>query len=186
MKDIEITSPLLKTVLLDHKPYVNLHKSMVNELVRKIGFKNISSIIDLGCGTGGTLKAIETTIPKAKIIAFELNENLSSYVKEEVKTLPITWRKDYSAIKKKLNCDLAISIETFEHNTDEEIEKCLSKIDAKYFAFSSTPHKGEIDEEWGHINIKETSDWIKIFQNHGYKVKSNLSITPWAILFEKV
>lgn len=83
---------------------------------------------------------------------------------------------------------LIVSIEVFEHLTDEEINEYLESIEADYFFFSSTPHHTtkEFDEWWGHINIKSEEEWIAFFAEYGYSLYHKLSVpTEWSLLFKK-
>lgn len=86
------------------------------------------------------------------------------------------------------HCQMIVSIEVFEHLTDEQINEYLESIDAQYFYLSSTPHKTtkEFDEWWGHINIKSEVEWINFFAEYGFNVYQKLSIpTEWSLLFKK-
>jgi 2-polyprenyl-3-methyl-5-hydroxy-6-metoxy-1,4-benzoquinol methylase len=85
-------------------------------------------------------------------------------------------------------CEMIVSIEVFEHLTDNQIDEYLKSIQATYFLFSSTPHKTteEFDTWWGHINLKSEEEWITLFSKYGYKVHEKLSIpTTWSLLFKK-
>lgn len=86
------------------------------------------------------------------------------------------------------HCQLIVSIEVFEHLTDEQIHDYLGSIEANYFLFSSTPHTTteEFDTWWGHINLKSEEEWIAFFAQYGYSVYNKLSIpTEWSLLFKK-
>ena len=86
------------------------------------------------------------------------------------------------------HCELIVSIEVFEHLTDEQINEYLETIESKYFLFSSTPHKTteEFDTWWGHINLKSEDEWIAFFRKYGYKVHGKINIpTTWSLLFKK-
>jgi 2-polyprenyl-3-methyl-5-hydroxy-6-metoxy-1,4-benzoquinol methylase len=84
--------------------------------------------------------------------------------------------------------DFVASIEVFEHMTDALIHDYMKQLKSLYFLFSSTPNKStpEHDENWGHINIKQEAEWVKLFSSYGYKLKKKLT-TPaeWALLFKR-
>lgn len=82
--------------------------------------------------------------------------------------------------------DCLISIEVFEHIPDEQLEAILTNHKAKWFVFSSTPHRANNDVEWGHINIKTESEWLALLDKHGWKLNRKITIpTAWALLLER-
>jgi 2-polyprenyl-3-methyl-5-hydroxy-6-metoxy-1,4-benzoquinol methylase len=85
-------------------------------------------------------------------------------------------------------CGMIVSIEVFEHLTDEQINEYLESIEANYLLLSSTPYTTteEFDAWWGHINIKQTDEWIKFMAEYGYSLYHRLTIpTDWTLLFKK-
>jgi hypothetical protein len=85
-------------------------------------------------------------------------------------------------------CGMIVSIEVFEHLTDEQINDYLENIDASYLLLSSTPYTTtpEFDAWWGHINIKQTDEWIEFMAEYGYTLYNRLTIpTDWTLLFKK-
>jgi SAM-dependent methyltransferase len=84
--------------------------------------------------------------------------------------------------------DFVVSVEVFEHLTDALIDEYMRQLRCRYFLFSSTPHKStpEHDDEWGHINLKQESEWIDLFSKYGYQLKKKLTLpAEWALLFKK-
>jgi cyclopropane fatty-acyl-phospholipid synthase-like methyltransferase len=84
--------------------------------------------------------------------------------------------------------DVITCIEVFEHMTDAMVDRAavIFKSICKTLIFSSTPKKSENDEELGHINIRPTEDWIKHFEDKGFKLVSKPEIpTLWTLEFEK-
>lgn len=85
-------------------------------------------------------------------------------------------------------CTMIVTIEVFEHLTDEQINEYMESIEAKYLYFSSTPYTTtpEFDSWWGHINIKQVDEWIEFFAEYGYTLERRLTIpTDWTLLFRK-
>lgn len=85
-------------------------------------------------------------------------------------------------------CGMIVSIEVFEHLTDEQINDYLENIEASYLLLSSTPYTTtpEFDAWWGHINIKQTDEWIEFMAEYGYSLYNRLTIpTDWTLLFKK-
>ena len=85
-------------------------------------------------------------------------------------------------------CGMIVSIEVFEHLTDEQINEYLESIEANYLLLSSTPYTmtEEFDAWWGHINIKQTDEWVNFMAEYGYSLYHRLTIpTDWTLLFKK-
>jgi 2-polyprenyl-3-methyl-5-hydroxy-6-metoxy-1,4-benzoquinol methylase len=85
-------------------------------------------------------------------------------------------------------CGMIVSIEVFEHLTDEQINEYLESIEANYLLLSSTPYTTtqEFDAWWGHINIKQTDEWVNFMAEYGYTLYHRLTIpTDWTLLFKK-
>ena len=83
---------------------------------------------------------------------------------------------------------MIVSIEVFEHLTDDQIGEYLNAIDCQYFLLSSTPNKTteEFDAWWGHINLKSEEEWIKLFSEFGFTLEKKLTLpTEWSLLFRK-
>jgi hypothetical protein len=86
------------------------------------------------------------------------------------------------------NCHMLVSIEVFEHLTDEQIRDYLNAIECQYFYFSSTPNKTteEFDLWWGHINLKSEDEWMKLFAEFGFTLEKKLTLpTEWSLIFKK-
>lgn len=83
---------------------------------------------------------------------------------------------------------LIVSIEVFEHLTDEQIIEYLTSIQADYLYLSSTPYTStpEFDSWWGHINIKQVEEWVEFMSKFGYSLYKRVEIpTPWSLIFKK-
>lgn len=83
---------------------------------------------------------------------------------------------------------LIVSIEVFEHLTDEQLTEYLTSIEAEYLYLSSTPYATtpEFDEFWGHINLKQTDEWVEFMAKFGYSLYKRVDIpTPWSLIFKK-
>lgn len=92
--------------------------------------------------------------------------------------------------------DSITAIEVFEHIEDEKLLPFVSELanSCKYFIFSSTPNKDtpEFDEQWGHINIKSTNEWVRIFESNDFELlkeetkylQKNCIPTTWTLMFK--
>jgi hypothetical protein len=86
------------------------------------------------------------------------------------------------------HCQLIVSIEVFEHLTDEQLTEYLTSIEADYLYLSSTPYATtpEFDEFWGHINLKQVDEWVEFMGKFGYSLYKRVDIpTPWSLIFKK-
>lgn len=84
-------------------------------------------------------------------------------------------------------CDVIVTIEVFEHLTDQQIDDYMKSINARYLYFSSTPHKTtpEFDAWWGHINIKQENEWLQLFSKYGYELRAKHYLpTEWTLIFQ--
>jgi predicted TPR repeat methyltransferase len=94
--------------------------------------------------------------------------------------------------------DIVTCIEVLEHIEHEKVLKFIKdlKLHCEYFLFSSTPHKDtpEFDEQWGHVNIKPTDEWIRIFTESGFELlkketeylQKNCIPTTWTLMFKSL
>ena len=95
------------------------------------------------------------------------------------------FEKNYS------EADVLIAVEVFEHIDDAGLASIFRKISEevrpKFIVFSSTPFADPNpgwDSQWGHINIKPTEDWDRLFLQHGFaKSSKRPPITEWARLY---
>jgi len=90
------------------------------------------------------------------------------------------------------------SIEVFEHIEDIKLLPFIATLanHCEYFLFSSTPHKDmpEFDEQWGHVNIKPTDEWIRLFELNGFELlkeetkylQENCIPTTWTLIFKSL
>lgn len=137
------------------------------------------SVIEIGAGMG-TLGECLTKL-KINYYGIEPNEYHQAFAKNRGQIL-------HGLTKYPTQCDLIVTIEVFEHLTDEQINEYLENIDAKYLLLSSTPYTTtpEFDAWWGHINLKSTDEWIEFMAEYGYSLEKRLTIpTDWSLLFKR-
>ncbi len=76
-------------------------------------------------------------------------------------------------------------IETAEHMTDDEIKEIFQHISPIWILFSSTSTKADIDEKWGHINVKEQNEWDDMFFKLGYRIHKQVPLpTQWSKIYQ--
>jgi len=193
---------ILNGICFGHSNYEVLMQGVLNYLVEKV---NPKSVLEIGPGTGVLLYQMLAKGLDASGV--DVNEFSQKYFQDYCKSngrlgdsyqyiLFPFFENRISYHKAKWKTDLLISIEVFEHMTDEQIKFYLDNIEAKYFFFSSTPHKSEpwvmadgsimSDERWNHINIKQEPEWLDMFSKYGYKLIDRPGYaTHWDLLLEK-
>jgi 2-polyprenyl-3-methyl-5-hydroxy-6-metoxy-1,4-benzoquinol methylase len=156
-----------------NKAFVNLAKSVAN-YCKKFDAK---SVIDYGCGTGVYSEVFRQE--GYNVMAQDIFKTHRDYCKEKYPELNVILRLKPA--------ELMLFIEVAEHMTDEEILTGIEQIQPRLIVFSSTSHKTENDEEWGHINIKQEPEWIEFWDTLGYKViERPQTPTGWTLMLEKI
>ena len=158
---------------MDNPDFVGLAKS-VADYCKKF---NPESVLDYGCGTGVYSEVLRQE--GFNIIGQDIFKAHRDYCKENYPLLKV--------YQKPKEADLMLWIEVAEHMTDHEILKALEAVKPRVILFSSTPHKTDFDEAWGHINIKSETQWVAMFRKCGYKlIEKPKTPTVWALTFQKI
>jgi 2-polyprenyl-3-methyl-5-hydroxy-6-metoxy-1,4-benzoquinol methylase len=146
----------------------------VTEVEKHAQFK---TVFDYGCGVGAYSDAFHRK--EYDITAYDHFDSHRNYVKEMLPHIPIS--------EVPITTDLMLWIEVAEHMTDKEHETLFKTVSPKFILFSSTSETTPNDEDWGHINVKQQEDWVKLFESNGYSLKANLNVpTTWSKLFERI
>lgn len=157
-------------ISLDNLQFLDLAKNTVAQLQ---GYG--STMIDYGCGVGAYAKAaIEAGY---KVEAIEKFKAHRDYLKQRMPELKI--------INKLKSVDIMLFIEVAEHMTDNELFALFEQATPIWILFSSTPHKSQFDEDWGHINIKQPQEWDAFFATVGYRKHKDLTLpTEWSKIYQ--
>lgn len=151
--------------------FMGLARSLVTAL-QNYRFK---TVMDYGPGTGTYSLAFHEA--GFEVVLCEKFEAHRQYIRENLPILHL--------IDEPITTDLMLFIEVAEHMTDEELAGLFVLIKPKYILFSSTSERTDWDAAWGHINIKEQSEWVAMFERFGYVLERNIGIpTAWAKLFK--
>ena len=138
---------------------------------------DIKTVMDYGCGTGVYAMAFQNE--GFDVVAWEKFKAHKDYLAEKLPQIKI--------VDKPITTDLMLFIEVAEHMTDKELDKLFKTIQPKYILFSSTSERTAWDLAWGHINVKEQSEWLKFFESKNYKLVRDVKVpTEWSKLFERV
>lgn len=163
----------------DNPEYVALMKGVADAIKTDL---KAQTVFEIGHGVGVLINELNKQGISAR--GCDPSPEHHEYALSKFTTLGVYLESDASQIESESDC--LVSIEVFEHIPDESLELILQKHKAKWFVFSSTPHRAENDEEWGHINIKTEAEWIALFEKHGWKLSKRITIpTEWALLFER-
>lgn len=155
-----------------NEAFVELANQTVKQL--NIPFK---TVLDFGAGTGVYAEAYRKA--GYETYAYEIWDAHKEYIKTNFPELTI--------IDKPITTDLMNFIEVAEHMTDKELNSLFKSIKPTYILFSSTSNKTDWDEDWGHINVKEQSEWIKYFTKIGYELIKELNYpTNYTKLWQRI
>ncbi len=171
----------------DFKPYRDIHAKLIDWIVNFLGSK---STFEFGCGCGYLLGELN----KQCIVSFGSDKNEYQKVFYDSRYPEFA---DRYIIGQRISdpfpkADTFIAIECFEHMTDEQIRslmhRVVKEVQPKYIIFSSCPTPSEIpdfDVLWGHINIKLTVDWSRLFYSYGFREVQGCipPIVSWARLY---
>lgn len=174
-----------------NKGYYEVHNKLAQYIINfHAGY--IDSHLDLGGGNSPLTKILQDNGVDATLI--ELNQYSikfqMDYGTKQIHELDFTLCEYFKKY------DFITSIEVFEHIEDKKLLPFISKLASycEYFLFSSTPHKDtpEFDEQWGHVNIKSTFDWIKLFEANNFEwmssettyLQRNCIPTTWTLMFK--
>jgi 2-polyprenyl-3-methyl-5-hydroxy-6-metoxy-1,4-benzoquinol methylase len=168
-------------ISLDNPQFLDLGR---NTIAQVNGYGNI--ILDFGCGVGAYSKAALDA--GLDVYAYEKFKAHRDYLKENLPALRVVTKLEQLKTKYNLNrLDILMFIETAEHMTDDEIRAMFQHINPIWILFSSTSQKTDNDEAWGHINVKEQSEWDSFFLDLGYRIHKHLSLpTAWSKIYQLI
>lgn len=154
-----------------NESFMGLARSVVTAL-QNYHFK---TVMDYGPGTGTYSLAFQEH--GYEVVLWEKFEAHREYLRENLPMLHL--------IDEPITTDLMLFIEVAEHMTDDELAGLFVQIRPNYILFSSTSERTDWDAAWGHINIKEQSEWVAMFERFGYVIDRSIDVpTSWTKLFK--
>lgn len=173
LTDVQFLEEELKNgISLDNPYFMDLAKNTIAQLN---GYGN--TILDYGAGVGAYSKAAIDA--GYKVFTNEKFEAHKQYLVEKIPEINI--------VEKLPQTDILLLIEVAEHMTNDEIEYLFDQIMPKWILFSSTPHKTEWDNLWGHINVKSDLEWNDFFLKLHYREHKKVNLpTEWSKIYEKI
>jgi 2-polyprenyl-3-methyl-5-hydroxy-6-metoxy-1,4-benzoquinol methylase len=170
-EDLFLKSELDAGIHHNNGAFVHLCHATANA-VKGLG---IETVMDYGCGTGVYSYAFMNE--GFNVVAWEKFKAHKDYISEKLPQIKI--------IDEPITTDLMLFIEVAEHMTDKELDKLFKSISPKYILFSSTSERTAWDLAWGHINIKEQTEWLELFEKKGYRLVRDTNVpTSWSKLFQ--
>ena len=155
-------------VSLDNDAYVDIFRMALKHIPTS------GSLIDLGCGVGGMLKAAKES--GFSVVGYDLFHKGGDIINDDFLNRTIT-------------SNVVSIIEVAEHIETKRFEHWIkTSLHCEYLLFSSTSthnDKGIPDEDWGHINIQSQQYWVDLMKDAGYTLVKELEHpTEWTKLFK--
>lgn len=171
-------------IRLDNPGFLALHKRVHDKIIKELGAQ---SIIEIGTGVGAFAAAAINA--GTHYMGVDINpcerEYFLSFFPDHGDKYALS-RADQYRISR--DYDVLYTCEVFEHISDEDLKPLMLQVQrrVKYIVFSSTGEKnanGIPDAEWGHINVKQKTEWISFFDHFGFCYVQDWNVpTSWSIL----
>ena len=146
----------------DNLEFINLAKLTIDQ----VADIDIKTVLDYGAGVG--VYAEQARLKGYDVYAYDIWESHRNYMADKFPELKQT--------DKPVTTDLMLFIEVAEHMTDDEVKQLLEQVHPKYILFSACNTHSDIDEYWGHINIKQPEAWHEVLAQYGYEVIKQLNL----------
>lgn len=176
-----------------NKGFYDVHKKLAEYIIH-FHADYPDNHLDLGGGNSPLCKILQDNGVTSSLI--ELNP-YSIKLQKDYGTKNV-YEIDFCANGLTGKYDVITSIEVFEHIEDKKLLPFIADLanHCEYFIFSSTPNKNtpEFDEQWGHVNIKSTFEWVELFEKNGFKcmynetdyLQANCIPTTWVLMFKSL
>ena len=170
----------------DNPEYRNLFEKLSRWISKNL---KVQSALEIGSGPGYFLNCLNELGVDAR--GMDGNSFSQEYFKSKHPKYSDRYHLDPLFQESYSPVDVLLTIEVFEHIDDNGLvavfKKIKEQIKPKFIVFSSTPHADPNegwDLQWGHINMKPTTEWDKLFAQNGFVVSANRPpVTPWARLY---
>jgi len=178
-----------------NKGFYEVHKKLAEFIDDFLKISPGKNHLDLGAGNSPLTKILQDFGIQAVLIeqnkySIELQKEIGVFSKN-------IFNDDFTNMEF-VPFDFVTSIEVFEHIPDKQLLPFIAYLPlfCQFFLFSSTPHKDtpEFDEQWGHVNLKSTDEWIRIFTEAGFELlkeetgylQKNCIPTTWTLMFKSL
>jgi 2-polyprenyl-3-methyl-5-hydroxy-6-metoxy-1,4-benzoquinol methylase len=158
-------------ISLDNPAFIGL----ANNTAQSVIGLDFRTVMDYGAGVGAYANAFWAW--NKKVVIYEKFKPHREYIQKNLPHIEI--------VDEPITTDLMLFIEVAEHMNNEELDALFEKIKPTYILFSSTSQRTDWDEHWGHINVKEQSEWVTFFESKNYKLVREQSVpTTWSKVFK--
>lgn len=115
-------------------------------------------VADVGCGTGGLLKAVSTRFAPASVTGFEYAENALEIARSQVAGVEFCYFDIYEGSPRQF--DVIFCIEVLEHllHPDTALRNVVAMLADSGVVLATVPN-GRIDTFDGHINFWSPESW---------------------------
>ena len=154
-----------------HYPYLldkilsNHRQNTRNARSRNANFQRWNTILDYGCGKGGTAEWLHTLVKDIDVDCYDPGN--PQYKNTEL-------RDQY---------DLVYTCDVFEHieleDLDSVIEQCQSLAKHNIYIIDMTPAKKTLpDGRNAHITLLDTHGWIEVIEQHAHTIQE---VQPYTV-----
>ncbi|HKR14552.1 MAG TPA: class I SAM-dependent methyltransferase [Pyrinomonadaceae bacterium] len=115
-------------------------------------------VADIGCGTGGLLKALKNRFQPRSLTGFEYSEKALDLARAKVPGVEFCYFDIYEGSPRQF--DVIFCVEVLEHllHPDKALRNVLAMLDNSGIALVTVPN-GRIDTFEGHINFWSPESW---------------------------
>jgi ubiquinone/menaquinone biosynthesis C-methylase UbiE len=148
-------------------------KKLIAKIVKE---NNIKSVLELGCCSGGNLKAIREVNPDIKIVGFDINEKAIAYAKEVEKIdaeFVVGSIYDLSKFEDK-SFDLVFTCAVLVHIPSEKIEdiiKNMKRMSRKFIFNIESNGKSRVMTVANDVPYAWWTDYVSIYKSLGLQPK---------------
>jgi 2-polyprenyl-3-methyl-5-hydroxy-6-metoxy-1,4-benzoquinol methylase len=132
-------------------------------------------VADVGCGTGGLLKAIQTRAQPLSLTGFEYSEKALDIARSQVPGAEFCYLDIYEGIPRRF--DVIFCVEVLEHllHPDKALRNVTGMLANSGVALVTVPN-GRVDTFDGHINFWSPESWNVFVKQicEGHSVKTGL------------
>ena len=132
-------------------------------------------VADVGCGTGGLLKALKCRFQPSSLTGFEYSENALDIARSQVPGVEFGYFDIYEGAPRQF--DVVFCVEVLEHllHPDIALRNVINMLGNSGVALLTVPN-GRIDTFDGHINFWSPESWSVFLKKicEGYSVKTGL------------
>ncbi len=135
---------------------------------RKI-FENVDTVLDVGCGWGGSLHRIKSISPNAHITGLTESKQQADYIGDEFNVI-LANANEYTTNSK---YEIVSFIQSITHMKDTAFSNLAKTTDRIFINDFVITNKSEfyLNENWV-MKIRTIDNWKNMFHENGFEIKS--------------